>query len=574
METEKLKPIDRFWKLLKPDASEIRNIYLYSIFNGLVNLSLPLGIQAIVNLIQAGSINSAWKVLIVFVVMGIILSGVMTIFQLRITETLQQRIFARASFELVYRIPKMKLEALYKYYAPELMNRFFDVLGIQKGLSKILIDISAAALQVIFGLILLSVYHPFFIVFSIGLVLLIYLIFRVTFKKGMKTSLAESTNKYKVAHWLEEVARVSSSFKMAGTNDLPLERMNKYVQNYVDTRESHFKVLKRQYFLLVAFKAIVAMGLLAIGGILVMNQVLNIGQFVAAEIIILLIITSVEKLVMSLETVYDVLTALEKVGQVLDIPLEKSDGYILEKSADSNGIHLEVQELSFKYPETKKQVLNQVSFAINNKESVLISGSNGSGKSTLIHLLAALYDIKDGAILLNGMDQSSYDRNSLRRNIGGCLSEGEVFEGTLLENISMNREGISLPEVEWAIEKVGLRPWIKTLPLGYYNPLDPVGNKLSRSIIQRLLIARAIVDKPCLLLIEYAMDSIDFEDRKAIIDFILDKSNPWTLVTVSNDEYLAKHVDKIILMNDGQIEHIGEYELLKNFFKFKRREDV
>jgi len=512
--------------------------------------------------------------LIVFVVLGIILSGIMTIFQLRITETLQQRIFARASFELVYRVPKMKLESLYKHYAPELMNRFFDVLGIQKGLSKILIDISSAALQVTFGLILLSVYHPFFIVFSIGLVVLIYLIFRLTFKKGMKTSLAESKNKYKVAHWLEEVARVSSSFKIAGTNDLPLERMNKYVQNYVDTREAHFKILRSQYFMLVAFKAIVALGLLAIGGILVMNQILNIGQFVAAEIIILLIITSVEKLVMSLETIYDVLTSLEKVGQVMDMELEKSDGYVLEKSPDGNGIHIETQELSFRYPESKREVLKNLSVEIKNKESVLISGTNGSGKSTFIHLLAALYDINDGSILLNGMDQSSYDRNSLRRNIGGCLSEGEIFEGTLFENISMNREGIGLQEVEWSLQKVGLNKWIKTLPLGYYNPLDPLGNRLSRSIIQRLLIARAIVDKPCLLLIEYAMDSIDFEDRKEIVDFILDKSNPWTLITVSNDEYLAKNVDKIILMNDGQVEHIGKYEMLKNFFKFKKRDDV
>jgi ABC-type bacteriocin/lantibiotic exporter with double-glycine peptidase domain len=277
---------------------------------------------------------------------------------------------------------------------------------------------------------------------------------------------------------------------------------------------------------------------------------------------------------MSLETIYDVLTSLEKVGQVMDMELEKSDGYVLEKSPDGNGIHIETQELSFRYPESKREVLKNLSVEIKNKESVLISGTNGSGKSTFIHLLAALYDINDGSILLNGMDQSSYDRNSLRRNIGGCLSEGEIFEGTLFENISMNREGIGLQEVEWSLQKVGLNKWIKTLPLGYYNPLDPLGNRLSRSIIQRLLIARAIVDKPCLLLIEYAMDSIDFEDRKEIVDFILDKSNPWTLITVSNDEYLAKNVDKIILMNDGQVEHIGKYEMLKNFFKFKKRDDV
>lgn len=571
---ENLTPTARFWRLLKPDSADIRNIYIYSVFNGAVNLSLPLGIQAIVNLIQAGEISSAWIVLIVFVVLGIVLSGMMTVYQLRITETLQQRIFTRAAFDFVFRIPRIKMEAIYKYYAPELMNRFFDILSVQKGLSKILIDISAAGLQIIFGLALLSVYHPFFIIFSGLLVLILFLIFRITVNRGLATSLVESKHKYKVAHWLEEVARVASTFKLAGTTELPTYRMDKYARNYIDAREEHFKVLRLQYLLLVGFKAVVATGLLAIGGYLVMEQVLNIGQFVAAEIIILLIMGSVEKLIMSLETIYDVLTSLEKIGQVMDLELEKEIGSELDKENITRGIELELQDVSFSYPESSKKVLHNVNLLIEPGDRVLISGPNSSGKSTLIHVMAGLYYSCQGNILFHGLNAHAFNKEALRNIIGGCLIDEQLFEGTVSENISLMRPGITKQDVEWAIEKVGLRNWIKSLPLGYDNPLDPLGSKLSRGVIQRVLIARGIVDKPRLLLFEYAMDQIDYEERKKIVDFLVSKENPWTLVAVSNDDYLANKVDKIVLMNHGTVEHYDTYDKLKDFFTFKKPGDA
>ncbi|MGB0175674.1 MAG: ABC transporter transmembrane domain-containing protein, partial [Owenweeksia sp.] len=241
-----LTPMQRFWRLLKPDAKEIRNIYVYSAFNGLIYLSLPLGIQAIVNLIQGGQISTSWVILVCFVVLGIALMGILQIFQMRITENLQQKIFTRAAFEFTFRIPHIRMEVLYRHYAPELMNRFFDVMTVQKGLSKILIDFSTAGLHVLFGLLLLSLYHPFFILFSVALVLLISVILRYTGKRGLKASLNESKYKYQLAHWLEELARASSTFKLAGQTDLPMQRTNNFAENYLESRESHFKVLIRQ----------------------------------------------------------------------------------------------------------------------------------------------------------------------------------------------------------------------------------------------------------------------------------------------------------------------------------------
>lgn len=563
---ETFTPTQRFWKMVATDTKEIRSVYYYSIFTGLVSLSLPLGIQAIVNLIQGGKVSSAWVVLVVFVVAGVAINGILQIFQLRITENLQQKIFARAAFEFAYRIPRIKLDALFEKYAPELMNRFFDTLTIQKGLAKILITISTAALQVLFGLILLSLYHEFFIIFGVFLLILLYFIFNYFGKRGLRTSLEESKHKYKTAYWLEEIARTSNTFKLAGETNLPFTRIDKHVGDYIDAREKHFKVLIGQYSMLVLFKVIVAAGLLAIGGILVMEQVMNIGQFVAAEIIILLIISSVEKLIVSLDTIYDVLTGMEKIGQVTDLELEKSEGVDLREECTTQGLSVDTEKLFFTYPGSQREVLKNIKFSTKGGETIMVSGKNGSGKSTLLHVIAGLYDIVEGVISYNGFPLENLNIETLRSTIGTCLAHEQLFNATLLENITIGRPAATFENVKWAVENLGIADEIKKLPQGYETIIEPGGVSLPQSIIHKILIARAIVDKPKLLLFEYTFEHFDEEERHKIIDFLLDKSHGWTLISTSVDHYLAQKVDKIVIMSGGRIRQTGSYNEVKDEF--------
>ena len=549
--TNRITPMQRFWRLLHPDRKEIRNVYVYAVFNGLINLSLPLGIQAIINLIQGGQVSTAWVVLVSVVVLGVAATGVLQIAQLRITENLQQKIFARSAFEFAFRIPRIKMEAIYKHYAPELMNRFFDTLTVQKGLSKILIDFSSAALQVLFGLILLSFYHPFFIIFSLILILLVFAIFRLTARPGLVTSLEESKFKYKVAHWLEELARTGTTFKLAGKSELPLSRMDKEVGDYLESRENHFKVLVKQYSMMVGFKAFVAAGLLAMGGILVMQQLMNIGQFVAAEIIILLIMSSVEKLVLSLETIYDVVTALEKIGQVTDLEIEETRGVESICKEDDCGMKISLRDVRFAYPDGDKKILCGINLDIEGRESVVITGKNGSGKSTLLQIIAGLYDVNQGQVIYNDLPKGNLDLTTLRSNIGDCLTQEQLFDGTILENIAMGREGATFENVKWAVQNLKLERFINSLPNGYDTLVDPQGKKLPRSAMQKLLLARSIADRPKLLLLEDALEHLDSEERKSIVDFLLRKENDWTIVAVSSDPYFQSKADKVIDMQDG-----------------------
>ncbi len=568
MKQTKLTPIQRFWRLLIVDRKEIRNIYVYAIFNGLISLSLPLGIQAIVNLIQGGQVSTSWVILVFFVVLGIIISGALQIAQLRITENLQQKIFTRAAFEFSYRIPRIKMESLQGHYAPELMNRFFDVNSVQKGLSKILIDFSAAFFLTVFSLILLSLYHPFFILFGLMLVLLVFVIFKYTAKKGMDTSLEESEFKYKVAHWLEELSRTAITFKLAGKTELPLKKTDKYAEKYLSARDNHFKILVLQYSLMVAFKVIVAAGLLIIGGKLVIDQQMNIGQFVAAEIIILIVLSSVEKLILSLESVYDILTSLEKIGFVTDLELERESGTELPSLPINQGVHLEVNNISFSYSNTSSQMLKNISLEIEPGTTTIIAGKSGTGKSTLLHVIAGLYDLKEGTISYNGLPMGNISLSSTRAAIGEFIALETLFEGSILENITLGRKTVTFEKAIWAIDNVGLSDFIKSLPEGYDTQILTQGSGLADSITTKLLIARCIADKPQLLLLENTFEHLDKKEASRIIDFLISPKNHWSIVAVSSNEYFAKKADNIIILDKGEIDFNGNYNEVRQTTKF------
>jgi ABC-type bacteriocin/lantibiotic exporter with double-glycine peptidase domain len=433
------------------------------------------------------------------------------------------------------------------------MNRFFDVLTVQKSLAKIIIDFSSAVLQIIFGLLLLSLYHPFFILFSILLVVLVFSIIKYTSKKGLETALKESKYKYRVVSWLEELARSKDTFKLAGITDLPQLKTDERVTGYIESREKHYQVLRFQYVLLLIFKVIVAFGLLIAGGLLVLEQQMNIGQFVAAEIIILLVIDSTEKIIVNLDNIFDILSSLEKVGQVTDLDLEKDTADSSLQHVFNKPIEIDVNGLNYTYPGRTKSVIKNITYRFEAGRSYCISGSNGSGKSTLIHLLAGLYQPLSGSVCINGLPIGNYNIFELYKFIGNALAEETIFEGTFYENISLGRDYIHSEDVKWAIEKVFLNDYIKMLPDGLDSPIEVSGQKLSKSVIQKIILARSIVNKPKLILLENHIDFIEDSEEKKIIDFLTDKSNGWTLISVSNNSYLKQKSDVVMNMTDGGV---------------------
>lgn len=545
-----LTPFQRFLRLLQLDRKDIRQIIFYAIFAGVVNLSLPLGIQAIINMIQGAQISSSYVVLVILVTIGVAFAGILQLMQIRISENIQQKIFTRASFEFAYRFPKMKMSELRQYYPPELANRFFDTLNVQKGLSKVIIDFPSALLQILFGLAILSFYHPFFIIYGLLLLVLIYVVFKYTAKKGLDTSLIESKYKYKVAHWLQEIARSVISFKLSGRTSLAMQKNDDLVSGYLKARESHFKVLVLQFTQLIGFKVLVTAGLLLIGGLLVLNQQMNIGQFVAAEIIILLVISSVEKLLLGLETFYDVLTSLEKIGQVSDKDLENLTGTVL---SDQEPLKVELSQFTYAVPDRPDPILNNINVLVESKDVVLVEGNNNSGKSTLLKALAAILEPTSGQLYINDLAFSGIKISSYRAMVGQVLSDETPFEGSILHNLTFGDPNIPLTKVNEVVKVLGLTNFIKEQPAGLYTIIYPEGKRISNTNIKKLLLARAILKRPRLLLLKDPLEYFNTTEAQQIIDYLVQPNHTWAIVIVSQNNIWKKHCNKMITLSNGHI---------------------
>jgi ABC-type bacteriocin/lantibiotic exporter with double-glycine peptidase domain len=550
-----IQPLQRFFRMLEPYGKAITNLYVFAIISGLVSLSLPLGIQAIINLIQGGELSASWVLLVVIVLLGYLFNSVLQIIQLRITEDLQKDIFTRSAFEFSYRIPRIRMDALHNQYAPELMNRFFDTISIQKGVSKILLDFTSSGLQIFFGLILLSFYHPFFIVFSVLVVMLVFVIGNHIFKRGLKSSIIESKYKYKVAFWLEEIARTNTTFKLSCDTSLPIRKTDELVDSYLSARETHFRILLRQYYLFIIFKLLVAAGFLVMGGILVINQQMNIGQFVAAEIVVLLLISSSEKLLLTMESVYDLLTSIEKIGEVTDMPLEKTGGHYVERSDDEQGIAVQLHDVYFKYQDSSLYSLSGLNLEIASNEKVCLTGSNGSGKATLLKLMTSFFEPEHGTIIYDGLPLKNYDIVQLRSVIAECISDDRIFDGTLIENLTIGKN-IDFNEVKDILINTGLSSFVANLPQGYLTLIGPHGNKIPGSVSQKIILARNLLKKPRLLIVEDIFKNLEKDEKLKIFRYILNPSKKRTIIVVSKDPDIISLADKVIHLNDGKITNI------------------
>lgn len=543
-----MTPIQRFWKLLAPFKKEVYQIYLYAILNGLVNLSLPLGIQAIVNIIQMGALTTSWAVLVLFVLIGIVFSGVFQLTQLRIVENIQQEIFAKSSFEFAFRFPKIKLSNLQNLHTPELANRFFDTLTIQKNLPKVLVDFSLAIFQAFFGLVLLSVYSPYFLILGVFLVSSIWVLFKATSPKGLSTSILESKFKYIVAHWLEEVARTHKSFKKFSSFALHLKQTDAKTINYLEAREKHFGVLVTQFKFFILFKVLLAAGLLVLGGLLVYNEQMNIGQFVAAEIIILLIITSTEKLINSIDSIYDLLTALDKIGNVTDLDLDQKRKVDL-KDIDT-GITVDISNLSYKGKENEEYLLKEFSANIKGGSKATILGDNKVAKSMLVNIISGFLDINSGAVKLDGVPIENINKSTLNKQLSIHFSTNELFEASLIDNITVGRP-INEGRVNEIISLMGLNLFVSNLPNGLDSIINPSNYFLSKDITQKILLARALVEQSRLYIFEYPFLYLKQNEKERIINFMFEYEKESTFIITTDDDYWLSKSDQQIVITKG-----------------------
>lgn len=544
---EKANPFKKFWNLILLDRSEVGAIYFYAMLSGLVNLSLPLGIQAIIGFVLGASMVTSIYVLIILVVLGVAVVGLMQINQMKIIEKIQQKIFTRYAFEFADKIPRFDLIKTDGFYLPEKINRFFDVLNVQKGLSKLLLDVPVASIQIIFGLVLLALYHPFFIVFGLTLIFILTLIFRLTGANGLKTSLQESVNKYKTVSWFEEMARVINPFKLSYDASLNLTRTDTNVSRYLQSRTDHFSVLLFQYKTLIITKVAITLAMLAGGSYLLLEQQLNVGEFIAAEIVVLTVINAVEKLIVNLDSVYDVATGLEKLSTVTDNLTEKEGKVTLESV--HHGVSIDLVNFSFSFRD--KSMFSDINIHIPPGSLVGVAASGMSGKSVFLKILGGHFQEFSGSLLFNKIPLSNYRLPSLRRRTGMYLNQKDIFIGSVWENIIVGRNHITSEEIVSLAEKTGLAGFLDLLPQGFETQVDPSGKNLPSQYIKRISLLRALLDKPILLLLEDPWEGMAQPEKQKMMDYLSGKPDQATVVVASSDPEFLRRCDYHILLSNA-----------------------
>ncbi len=543
-------PLTRLFSWLRLEREHVIHVYLYAALAGLFSLTLPLGVQAVVGLISGGLLLQPVVLLIGFVILGTLIHGALQVLQLSVVERIQQRLFARLAFDFGERLPILRLDQLAGVDLGELMNRFFEIKTIQKSLAKLLTDWVAAVLQVVFGLILLTFYHPYFSLFGVGLIGALVLVFALTAPRGLATSLGESKYKYRVAHWLEEIARTAATFKFAGGSTMALERLDGEVASYLKQRQAHFRVLVTQSMAFVALKVIVTGAVLIMGSFLVIDRQITLGQFVASELVIVLVLLAIEKIIFGLADVYDVLTAVHKAADVTELPTESLTGRV--QLPVGQPVPIRARDLAFRYANGRRNAVEGLTFEIAGGSLCGITGREGGGESTLLRVLSGIYPGYEGSVSYSGISLRDIEARTLRSEIAWCGNHAEIFDGSVLENVVVGR-AIGAADALTALAAVGLEKWVHLQDDGLETVLKAGGRYLARHVALKITLARAIAGRPRVVFIDGLLDQIEPAERTEISRSVLLATDESTRVIATDDPHILEMCDRILTLSDGAL---------------------
>ncbi|MFT3769309.1 MAG: ABC transporter ATP-binding protein [Minicystis sp.] len=549
-------PLDRLVALVRLERADIVVALVHGAGFGVLSLAAPVGVQALVNAVAFSGLVQPVVVLTLLVFGALAFAAVLRAAQAWMVERVQQRVFARVAADLGRRLPRARAEAFDGVHGPELVNRFFDVLTVQKVAATLLIDGASVVLAVLVGTIILAFYHPVLLAFDVALIGLTLVLLFGLGRGAVETSIAESKAKYAVAAWLEEAARHPSSFR--GTTGVAFaeQRADALTQAYLDARRAHYRVLFRQMAGAFALQAVATAALLGVGGWLVVAGAITLGQLVAAELIVTAVVSGVAKLGKYLENYYDLCAAVDKLGHLADLPIEPGGGADLPRAA--GGARVRVRDVTFGYA-GGRPVLAGASLDVPAGGRVAILGPSGSGKSTIADLIYGLRAPDHGRVEIDGADLRDLDLAAARAQI--ALVRGvEIFAGTVAENVGVGRPGVDAAAIREALAAVGLLDDHAALPDGLSTRLAPFGAGLSAGQARRLVLARALAGRPRLLILDAPLDDLDPASRRAVIDALFAPDRPWSVLVTAPDRDALRACDHAYRLADGALRLLPDGE--------------
>ncbi len=548
-------PVTRLRALLKGERRTLWVALVYSVMIGLLTLALPIAVQAMVNTLAFGNALQPLVVLTFFVFVALSFSMAMNTARAKVVEIIQRSIFARVATDVTWRLLHVRASAFDKHHGPELVNRFFDTVTVQKAASLLLIDGLSIAMQTGVSMILLALYHPWLLAYDVLLVGAMAVIVFLLGRGAIKTSIYESKAKYELEAWLEQIAAKLVTFKSDGGHAYAVQRSHLLLEDYLHYRDAHFRILLRQIIGSFALQALASASLLGIGGWLVIERQLTLGQLVAAEIIVAAMMSAFTKFGKQLEVFYDLCAAIDKLGGLVDLPLERAGGQT--EPPATGPLSVEARDLRYTMPDQSEPVLDIATWTVAPGERVGITGPNGAGKSTLADVLFGLRTPRGGTLRIGGVDSRAVALRALRQRVV-VVRQVELFAGTILENVTLGREHLGYDAVTDALRRVGLLDELLALPDGLGTRLQQQGRPLSHRQACRLMVARAIVDTPGLLILDGVLDQLDTAEQAQIAAELFAPAAPWTLICISERPDVLARCTRVLTLGDGRIQSVRE----------------
>jgi putative ABC transport system ATP-binding protein len=525
-------PAQRLLDLARLEWGDVFTLLAFALGVGLLSLVAPAAIEALVNTVAFGIL--LWPVLVLSLVMFALLfvSAVLRALQTYVAECLQRRLFVRTALGFADRLARTGIASFDGANRADIVNRFFEVSSGQKSIATLLVEGVGIIMMTLVGLIVLAFYHPYLLTFALVMAGAVVFLLVVLGIGGVRTSIAESYAKFDVAAWLEEVARCPHTFRSGEGAMLALERADQLSDHYIATRKRHFAVIWRQTLFALLLEAVGCTVLLGLGGWLVINRQLTLGQLVASELIVTLVLTALSKIGKYVEIFYDLQATLDKLGVLDRLPPEPTDGETLPADGGPLSVVVELPGPG---------AMRRLELAAG--ERVAIVGP--TGKTPLLETLALLRLPRTGLLELDGIDARQLDRPATRQQIA-FVGRAEVFAGTLAENVRLGRGSVTAADIRRALEAVGLADRIARLPDSLQTAIPPDGRPLSTSELARLAIARAIVSRPRLLLLDGILDGLDLDSCPGLLDTLFDPAAPWTLVLVSVRDEIRSRCGRVV----------------------------
>lgn len=518
------------------DRNDIIRVVFYSMIVSVLSLAIPLGAQAIFSNLNYGTILQPVVIVTLIVVIFLSLSSTIQTFQIYLVENIQKKIFARISLSISKYLPQIRWEKFEKINGAELMNRFFEVLHIQKIQAMILLEGITIFMQTLLGLTFIAFYHPYFLIYDLILLIGIIFIISIFAKQATKTSLIESKEKYKVASWLEEIASQKKLFSISKHSDFAISKTDKLVQNYIIKRHQHFKVLLKQHIGNMILFVLANAGILLLGGWLVIKGEISLGQLVAAELIVSGITSNFTKISKYLETVYDLIASFDKLESIFDFSTE-SFQKSLTTNEKLNG-DIRVSNLSYSLNKNEKE-MGPFSFIIKDKTKTAILGKSGSGKTTLSEILSGHRTISGGEINIGNTIITNNERHLLIEQFE-LITHPKLFIGTVADNITIEPSSEPNQKLYDFIKDSPFYKELNSLPNGIYTEIRGHTGEFSERIIVIISLLRALYSNAKYIIIDQCLDSIDEKLQDEVIKYISNMHREKTILIFTTNNKLAE----------------------------------